>query len=563
MKSVISQVKQLIPLAILGFASLIESNENTVVNQTQPSSFIEYDISVKQSDYLNFKRDISNPRESFSGLSLFLKGNNLKININLDNLKPSSFLSESDEHDIIEIDLLDYFDVQIFSTIYVGSQRQPFNLIFDTGSAVIQPHILINQQWIWVNSQGCYQCPTLNRFLYQNSKTYKNFKDNIVEVTYGTGSMKGYKGSDTICLTKDKCAENVSFLRAQQTTGLMGLKADGILGLSPTNQGSDAEMLLDELFDQGMIHNRLFSLFLVSGNGESKITIGNYDLQKFARSEISWHPLSSLNYWTLTLKSAYFGDEKLKPTVKNIIVDSGTSFLLVPTEDYLEIKQKFWDKDFSCKNEYMYNNLFTCQCSDEQYETDFKDIKVQIEGVQYVISKQNYIIKIGNSCIFKIMSLDFGSYARFWILGITFFHNYYTVFDIDNKRIGFAESSASQVYNSIIKVDDLNKALVQQPESALLLKQEMFDQAQPSENFTFILIILFSILFLYLSIMFILFMKGKIGNNLNQGNEVNMQLLAQQNAEPKLNSSNTTSSKWKQYFHESYARIQGKSLIQM
>ena len=32
--------------------------------------------------------------------------------------------------------LEDYFDVQIFSTVYVGSQKQPLNLIFDTGSAV-------------------------------------------------------------------------------------------------------------------------------------------------------------------------------------------------------------------------------------------------------------------------------------------------------------------------------------------------------------------------------------------------------------------------------------------
>jgi len=51
------------------------------------------------------------------------------------------------------------------------------------------------------------------------------------------------------------------------------------------------------------------------------------------------------------------------------------------------------------------------------------------------------------------MSLDFNKYVRFWILGVTFFHNYYTVFDIDNKRIGFAESIESAVKDSIIKVE--------------------------------------------------------------------------------------------------------------
>jgi hypothetical protein len=70
------------------------------------------------------------------------------------------------------------------------------------------------------------------------------------------------------------------------------------------------------------------------------------------------------------------------------------------------------------------------------------------------------------------MSLDFNAYARFWILGVTFFHNYYTVFDIENKRIGFAESIESVVTNSIIKVGAKDDELLE----TLNLKQEIIDQ---------------------------------------------------------------------------------------
>jgi hypothetical protein len=40
---------------------------------------------------------------------------------------------------IAEQDVQDYYDVQLFSKVHVGSNREEFNVIFDTGSA-----------WFWV-----------------------------------------------------------------------------------------------------------------------------------------------------------------------------------------------------------------------------------------------------------------------------------------------------------------------------------------------------------------------------------------------------------------------------
>jgi hypothetical protein len=73
----------------------------------------------------------------------------------------------------------------------------------------------------------------------------------------------------------------------------------------------------------------------------------------------------------------------------------------------------------------------------------------------YFITKDNYISYMNNDkCVFRIMHLNFPPTNRFWIMGLTFFHNYYTVFDVDNLRIGFAESKLSDFKDSIIGLQE-------------------------------------------------------------------------------------------------------------
>lgn len=53
----------------------------------------------------------------------------------------------------IEKDLHDHFQIQIFSSIYIGSNKQPFDLIFDTGSS-----------WVWVGHDSCKNCANDAKF---------------------------------------------------------------------------------------------------------------------------------------------------------------------------------------------------------------------------------------------------------------------------------------------------------------------------------------------------------------------------------------------------------------
>jgi len=70
------------------------------------------------------------------------------------------------------------------------------------------------------------------------------------------------------------------------------------------------------------------------------------------------------------------------------------------------------------------------------------DLTFTIEKTNYVISKHQYIINRNGHCVLQIAPT--GDTGKAY-LGINFFENFYGVFDMDNKRVGFAESIYSDL----------------------------------------------------------------------------------------------------------------------
>tara|TARA_B110000285_G_C15041831_1_gene572214 strand:+ start:184 stop:390 length:207 start_codon:yes stop_codon:yes gene_type:complete len=60
----------------------------------------------------------------------------------------------------------------------------------------------------------------------------KDVKDNM---KYGSGSIKGIMFEDRVCLNDDakKCVENFELIEIVESTGLSGIKATGLVGMSP------------------------------------------------------------------------------------------------------------------------------------------------------------------------------------------------------------------------------------------------------------------------------------------------------------------------------------------
>jgi hypothetical protein len=92
----------------------------------------------------------------------------------------------------VEKILHDYNNIQIFSKIYIGSERQEFDFIFDTGSS-----------WVWVATDKCDSCVNPNKFHYNDSTTFKQVDMRQSNLHYGMGSVYGFDTTDQICLASD------------------------------------------------------------------------------------------------------------------------------------------------------------------------------------------------------------------------------------------------------------------------------------------------------------------------------------------------------------------------
>lgn len=110
------------------------------------------------------------------------------------------------------------------------------------------------------------------------------------------------------------------------------------------------------------------------------------------------------------------------------MVDSGTSLNLMPEHDYKVLYRHFFKDKFQCTK--LQNSLTMCDCTKEQHES-IPDIHFTIDGVEYKINRDMWFERADDvgKCVIKIMH---GPHKPYWILGLNFFNNYYTVFDYKN-----------------------------------------------------------------------------------------------------------------------------------
>ncbi|XP_063069526.1 gastricsin-like [Engraulis encrasicolus] len=323
-------------------------------------------------------------------------------------------------------DLLNLQDMSYFGKIDVGTPAQTFYVHFDTGSTTL-----------WVNSIYCTSeaCTHHSLFNPQKSSTYYSYNEKF-SITYGTGSLTGVIGYDTVSMgdlavKKQKIGLSVTEPGSHFARPLH----DGIMGLAFK---PDQQTIVDTMISEGLIQEPIFAFYL-SRNSErgSEAVFGGTDPTHY-QGEINWVPVARDSHWQLVFEGFEVNHHATGwcNTGCSAIVDTGTSLLEAPPQyvDGLHAMLGAYKDDSG-------DYVFDCSIVSSRPTLTFimNGAHLHLPPSAYVLQKQD---SDGNQYCMSGIKKSHESYRDglpYWILGDVFLRQFYSVFDQGNGRVGFAQ----------------------------------------------------------------------------------------------------------------------------
>jgi hypothetical protein len=313
-----------------------------------------------------------------------------------------------------------------YGRIEVGTPRQPFTVVFDTGSG----NLMIPSTYC--QSRACTMHKRFDRkasttaedIEADGSKSKKGAPRDQITVTFGTGEISGVFLQDDVCI--GSLCSNVHFVGATDETDdpFTSFNFDGVLGLAlpEMSQGPDFS-LMDHLVRGKHLKRDLFSVFLSDSEAEaSEITFGDIKQDRMA-SDMFWQPVSrNSGYWQVQIKDIAINNKPQNLCNDcQVAVDTGTSQLAGPTEVINDLSSRL-------------NVKSDCSNYDDLPHLGF------VMGDHILnLKPQDYVDKGTEGCEVALMPLDVPPpNGPLFIFGDPFLRKYYTAYDRERNQVGFA-----------------------------------------------------------------------------------------------------------------------------
>jgi len=216
--------------------------------------------------------------------------------------------------------------------------------------------------------------------------------------------------------------------------------ADGVLGLGVDTEGDPYNSFILQLYNQGLISAPKFSFYLTEDNSGSRLIIGDIaeskQLEEISKNMGFCNVRQNSLYWECSMKTININNKQHLLNTK-VIFDTGTSFTIIPVNDFKVIKEEFLDKaNATCALTFM--NQLVCQCQNPKI---FPDINLMINGYSLNIDNSQLISYepiYEYQCRFQIL-IDLNLFDS-WILGDNALRGVLLTYDMENKRVSFIKT---------------------------------------------------------------------------------------------------------------------------
>jgi hypothetical protein len=229
---------------------------------------------------------------------------------------------------------------------------------------------------------------------------------------------------DVICVG-DVCSRG-AFIAATEETAhpFASFAFDGVLGLAlPGMAQSPTFSMMERLVKSNALKTPVFSVFLSDQDTEdSEIVFGAVREHRMS-SKLFWVPVSkSTGYWQVQIEDITLDNQKQEICANcQVAVDTGTSELAGPSKVIEELSDKLGVKE-DCANFAQLPNL-----------------GFVVQGHILNLEPTDYIDKADGVCKVSLMRLDVPPpNGPLFVFGIPFLQKFYTVYDKESQRVGFA-----------------------------------------------------------------------------------------------------------------------------
>uniref|UniRef100_A0A6P7FU10 Lysosomal aspartic protease-like n=1 Tax=Diabrotica virgifera virgifera TaxID=50390 RepID=A0A6P7FU10_DIAVI len=340
------------------------------------------------------------------------------------------------------IALYRYLDNEFYGTIVIGHPGKTFDVSFDTAWGLSW---LLSSRCDTSLTPGCRGHNLYDR--YKSSTFKKNGTQYFIQD--GAFNFTGVYSYDDIHIAHSNVT---SFLFVEMSIvpdSMQFDKADGVLGLGP--KSGDYEPFFYTLYREKKIKNPIFSIYLNrdrNSNRGGNIMLGFFDPKhvhktSYPNGSIIQDTIVYLNadtaeYWQFNVdKMIYTKDPKHVSTFCQsgckAIADTSTNEINGPSKEVNQIHEII--------NAKLQNGRYIVNCD---AINQMPKLDIYLRGQPFRLGGKQYIMKESNktstTCISAFVPDDTMG-KNTWIFGGAFLSLYYSIYNIEDKTIGFVRAA--------------------------------------------------------------------------------------------------------------------------